>query len=426
MGEHSEGVPPGFTELDLYKGGGTVSFGAEKKDLRELWQLDPAYVFLNHGSYGATPKSVLYEQHRLHLHIDSEPVRFFRLELEDYLDAAREKLADFVGADRDGIVFVPNATTGVNAVLRSTKFKPGDEILTTDHAYNACKNAADFVAQRDGATVKVVHIPYPMSSPKQVVDAVLSGVTDRTRFLMIDHVTSPTAVVFPVQKIIDALEGSEIDILIDGAHAPGMLPLDLTTMGMAYYTGNCHKWLCAPKGAAFLYVREDKRGQVRPVTISHGANSTRSDKSRMLLEFDWTGTGDYTPFILIPKAIEFLESLYPGGVRELMERNHRLAMEAGKMLCDRFGVPMPLPEEMIGSMVALPILRPLDGEKTKVPSGKWSDPVQDRLFHEFNIEVPVVSLPSVVQRRLIRISCHAHNSMSDYEKLADALKKMGF
>lgn len=403
----------------------TVSYSADEKNLRELWQLDPACVFLNHGSYGATPRSVLAEQYRLHLHIDSEPVRFFRLELEGYLDAARERLAQFVGADTEGIVFVPNATTGVNAVLQSTKFKPGDEILTTNHAYNACKNAADFVARRDGASVRVVDVPFPMSSSREVVDAVLSGVNDRTKLLMIDHITSPTAIVFPVQDIIDALEGSGVEILVDGAHAPGMLPLDLATMGMAYYTGNCHKWLCAPKGAAFLYVREDKRHQVRPVTISHGANSTRTDRSRMFLEFDWTGTGDYTPFIMIPKAIEFLEALYPGGVAELMERNHRMAMEAGKMLCERFGASMPLPEEMIGSMVAVPILPPLEGGKPAVAAGKWTDPVQDRLFHEFNIEVPVTTRPSM-DKRTVRISCHAHNSMSDYEQLALALEQMGF
>ena len=249
------------------------------KDLKELWQLDPAIAFLNHGSFGATPKSILADQCRLHRYIESQPVRFYQRDIESMLDLSREKLAAFLGADAEGVVFVPNATTGVNAVLRSLQFGRGDEILITNHEYNACKNVAEFVAARHGATVRVVDVPLMGVTPKAVRDIVLGAVTKKTRLLMIDHVTSPTALVFPVKDIIDGLKGTGVEVLVDGAHAPGMVPLNLTTLGAHYYTGNCHKWLCSPKGAGFLYVREDRRRQVRPVTISHGANSERTDRT---------------------------------------------------------------------------------------------------------------------------------------------------
>lgn len=386
-------------------------------NLKGLWPLDPDFTFLNHGSFGATPKSVLQAQYRLRQHIDSQPVRFYQRELESMLDSSRLKLASLLGADPRGMVFVPNATTGVNAVLRSLRFVPGDEILTTDHVYNACKNACEFVAARDGAKVRVVHVPFPVGSSGEVRDTILGAVTRKTKLLLIDHITSPTALIFPVADIVEALAGSETDVLVDGAHAPGMIPLDLVSLGAAYYTGNCHKWLCSPKGAAFLYVREDKRKHVRPVTISHGANSKRTGRSPLLQEFDWTGTGDYTPYIMVQESVDFLESLFPGGILELMDRNHRGVLEAGKALCRRFDTPWPAPDEMIGSMASLPVL---PAEKDSGPPDRRFDPLQNRLYHEFRIEVPVVPWPSA-GRRLVRISFEAYNTASDYERLGDAL-----
>ncbi len=389
-------------------------------DLKELWQLDPSFTFLNHGSFGATPKSILAEQYRLHLHIESQPVRFYQREIESMLDASREKLATLLGVDAEGVVFVPNATTGVNAVLRSLRFAPGEEILITDHEYNACRNAAEFVAKRDGATVRVVDVPLAGVTPQRVKDLVLGAVTKKTRLLMIDHVTSPTALIFPVQEIIDGLDGTGVEVLVDGAHAPGMVPLDLTTLGAHYYTGNCHKWLCSPKGAAFLYVREDKRPQVRPVTISHGANSRRTDRTIFRQEFDWTGTGDYSPYIMVGKSIEFVESLYRGGISELMSINHKKVLEAGKALCERFDVPWEVPPEMIGSMASLPIL-PLEDEPA--PANRRFDPIQDRLYHQYGVEVPIISWPSS-GHRLVRISRQAYNTEADYERLGDAVAEI--
>lgn len=389
--------------------------------MKHLWNLDDTFTFLNHGSFGAMPKAIIEKQHLLRLHIESQPVRHFQIELDDLLNASRKKLASLVGAPPEDLVFVPNATTGVNTVLASLDLSPGDEILVTDHIYNACNNAATYVAKKTGAKVVTVHVPFPVESEGAVVEAILSAVTDKTKFVLIDHVTSPTAVIFPVRQIVSELSSRDIDVMIDGAHAPGMIPLNLKEMGAAYYTGNCHKWLCAPKGSAFLYIREDKRKRIRPLVISHGANSTRTDKSFLHLEFDWTGTDDYAPYILVGDCIDFLGSLYPGGIGELMERNHNLVVAAKNFLCEAFECPPPCPDRMLGSMAAPPIL-PL-GEPIIAPSGMSLDPVKERLYNDYRIEVPVVSWPQA-GRRLVRISAQAYNTLSDYEYLARALKEI--
>jgi isopenicillin-N epimerase len=389
-------------------------------DVRDLWNLDRSFTFLNHGSYGATPKSIVEERYRLLLHIESEPVRYYSREIDSLLAKARQRLASFLGADPEGLVFVPNATTGVNTVLRSLHFRPGDDILVTDHVYNACNNAAQFVAKKAGANVVTVHIPFPIRSPETVMELVLAGITPRTRLVLIDHVTSPTALVFPIGDIIKELRPKGVEVMVDGAHAPGMLPLNLKDLGAAYYTGNCHKWLCAPKGSAFLYLREDVRSGIRPLTISHGANSARTDKSFLHLEFDWTGTDDYTPYALIPSCIDFLESLYPGGITELMARNYEMALWAMDYLCGRLDGPAPCPADMLGSMASVPVL-PL-GEP---PPGRGvaPDPIHERLFQEFRIEVPIVRWPSS-GRRLVRVSAQAYNTQEDYKYLAEALEKI--
>jgi isopenicillin-N epimerase len=268
------------------------------------WTLDPEVLFLNHGAFGACPKPVLAAQAELRARLEREPVDFMARQWEPRMDEARAELARFVGADPDALALVPNATTGVNTVLRSLSFSPGDEILLADQEYNACQNAVRFVAERSGASVVTARVPFPLSDPAEVTQAILEHVTERTRLAVLDHVVSTTGLVFPIQAIVRRLGARGVDTLVDGAHAPGMLPLALDALGAAYYTGNCHKWMCTPKGSGFLYVRPDRQDRIHPLVISHGRNAPRQDRSRFRLEFDFTGTQDPSPWLVIPRRLQ--------------------------------------------------------------------------------------------------------------------------
>ncbi len=385
---------------------------------RSLWLLDPAITFLNHGSFGACPRPVLKFQWKLKERLEREPVQFLVREFEPLLDKARAGLARFVGANADDLVFVPNATTGINTVLRSLQFSKGDELLVTDHEYNACRNALDFVAARSGAKVVVAPIPFPLSSANEIVESILNRVTRRTRLALVDHVTSQTGLVFPLERIVPELERRGVPTLVDGAHAPGMVPLNLRRLGASYYTGNCHKWICAPKGAAFLHVRSDKQEEIRPLVISHGANSKRTDRSRFLIEFGWTGTWDPAAMLSVPEAIRFMGSLLPGGWPAVMERNRQIALAGRALICEALKLKVPAPEELIGSLASIPLPPGRDASPPKSPL--YLDPLQEILMRKRRMEVPVIPWPKP-PARIIRISAQLYNRLGDYEQLADAL-----
>jgi isopenicillin-N epimerase len=385
--------------------------------VKQHWTLDPEVTFLNHGSFGATPRVVLEKQNAFRAQMEREPVRFFVRELEPLLDAARAELAAFLNADAEGIAFVTNATAGFNAVLRSLDLDKFDELLVTTHEYNAVRNTVEYVAGVAGAKIVLVDVPFPIASPDTVVERVLEKVTSRTRLLMIDHITSQTALILPVERLVAEMQSRGIDTFVDGAHAPGYLPLDLRAIGAAYYTGNLHKWVCAPKGAAFLYVRENRRASVRPAAISHGANSQRTDRRRFLIEFDWTGTFDPSAWLCVPEALRTMASLVEGGWPEVMRRNRALALEARDLLCDTLQIDKPAPDAMLGSMAAFPLP---DGTLTAAPP-LYGDPLQDKLLFEHGIEVPFVPWPQP-PKRVLRISAQLYNSIEDYAKLAEALR----
>lgn len=382
------------------------------------WDLDPEVHFLNHGSFGACPRTVLDRQSELRRELEREPVRFMARELPAKTDHVRSVLGRFINAHPDDLVLVPNATTGVNTVLRSIAIRPGDEILVTDHEYNACRNALDHTAQRRGASVVVAKVPFPLPDPKLVVEAIVAKVRKRTRLLLVDHVTSQTGLVLPIADIIQAMAKHSVDVLVDGAHALGMLDLDLGSLRPTYYTSNAHKWLCTPKGAAFLYVRRDKQEQIQPLVISHGANAPLGSRSRFRHLFDWTGTDDPTPWLCIPAALEFLQNLMPGGLAALRARNKSLVLAGRKLLCDALGIQPPAPESMIGSLASVPLP---DGENKPPRSSLYQDPLQDELMNRYQIEVPIMPWPAP-PRRLLRISAQAYNDEAQYRLLADALR----
>jgi isopenicillin-N epimerase len=385
---------------------------------RSLWLLNPKITFLNHGSFGACPKAVLKFQTDLRNRLEQEPIDFLVREFEPLLDAARASLAKFVGARPGNLVFVPNATSGINTVLRSLQFRKGDELLVTDHEYNACRNALDFVASRSGAKVVVAPVPFPLSKPEDAVEPILNRLSKRTRLALVDHVTSQTGMVFPIQRIVRALEQRGIETLVDGAHAPGMVPLNLEKLGASYYTGNCHKWICAPKGAGFLYVRKEKQTEIRPLVISHGANSARTDRSRFLIEFGWTGTWDPAAMLSVPEAIRFMGNLLPDGWPSIMERNRALAIAGRRKLCATLGIELPCPDSMIGSLASIPLSAGEDLGPPKSPL--YLDPLQEKLMRKHRIEVPIIPWPKP-PARILRISAELYNSLADYEKLAAAL-----
>jgi len=387
---------------------------------RRLWGLASGTVFLNHGSFGACPKAVLDVQTRLRRQMEAELVQFLWRRYDDLVDAARIAVAKFVGASPKNLVFTTNATTGVNSVLRSIDFKSGDEILTTSHDYNACRNVLVETARRTRAKLVVAGVPFPIKSEAQVLDAVLERVTRRTRLAMLDHVTSSTALVFPIQQLVRELEGRGVETLVDGAHAAGMLPLNLEKLGASYYTANLHKWTCAPKGVAFLWVRPDKQDKMQPAVISHGNNRSRPGFSPFQDRFDWAGTFDVTPWLCVPHAIEFMGSLFTGGWRELRKRNHELVVAARRSLCRQLDVAPPCPENMLGSMATLPL--PSSFQK-KLPPSEKIEREQLRLYDDYGIEVPFMRIGDPA-RRYFRISAQIYNTPADFDYLAAAIQQI--
>jgi isopenicillin-N epimerase len=386
------------------------------------WRLDPAVTFLNHGSYGACPEPILAVQRDLRDRLEAEPVRFMNDELPGLLDAARTVVGGFLGADPDGLAFVTNATTGINTVLRSLRFEPGDELLTDDHEYNATINAMRAAAARDGARVVVARIPFPIAGPDEARDAILAAVTPRTRLVVISQITSPTAVIFPVDELVAELDRRGIDTLVDGAHAPGVIPLDIDGLGAAYWTGNAHKWLCGPKGTAVLWVRADRRDRIHPLVTSHGANADLGGRSRYRHEFDWVGTSDPTGYLALPAALAWMSAAVPdgGGWPALMAANHALAIDGRDLIASALRVEAPAPDSMLGSMAALP-LPGVDDLDAAAELGR-------RLAAEDGIQVPIGGWPvpaalgdGTRPRILVRISAQRYNERGDYERLAAAL-----
>jgi isopenicillin-N epimerase len=383
------------------------------------WSIDPAVSFLNHGSFGATPTAVSAFRDELRDHMERQLVRFFMRDVSQLWAEQLERAAAFVGADPDGLAFVTNATTGVNTVLASLDLRSGDELLVTDHEYNACRNALNRAAERADATVRVIELALPITSPDEVVAAVASAITERTRLLLIDHVTSQTGFVVPIADIARVCRDRGVEILVDGAHAPGMLDLDVDALGVDYYTGNFHKWVCTPKTVAILWVAQQHRARVKPLTTSHGANMHADDAvSAFRNEFDWVGTVDPTPVLSTGFTIDHMASMIDGGWPAIRQHNRELALTGRDILNEALGETPLVPDSMIGSLAAVR----LPDRTEDLPTSIFDpDPDQTTLLLDHGIEVPIIPWPEP-GKRLLRISTQLYNSVEEIHRLAALLK----
>ena len=389
-----------------------------RDSLGKHWMLSKDVCFLNHGSFGSTPITVMEEQTRLREMIEGDPVRFFERDYIPMMKSSIIKLAEFMNADPEGMAFVKNTTEGVNTVLRSLVLNPGDEIIVTNHSYQACWNAVDFVTERAGAKTVVVDIPFRIKDEEEILESVMGAVSERTVLALLDTVTSATGLRMPFEKLVSSLQSLGVDVLLDAAHGPGIVPLDLSELGAAYCTGNCHKWLCTPKGSAFLHIRSDLKSKIRPLSISHGASLEGTDQERFEFEFGWPGTQDPTPWLCIPLAIDFIGGLVEGGWSAIMERNKTLAIEGRKILCNALGTTEPVPSSMVSSIASVEM--PGNGEVG--PMSMEGDPFHNHLFDEFGIQVPVFPWRHH-GIRYIRISAQLYNSLEEYHYLAYCLSR---
>jgi isopenicillin-N epimerase len=378
------------------------------KEIRKRWLLDEDVAFLNHGSFGACPRDVLVAQSEWRTKMETQLVKFITVEAPLAMKDSLTKLGIFINAKESDIVFVDNATTAVNAVVRSLmpKFKPGDELFTTTHVYGAMRKTLHYAADVTGAKVVEGVVPFPIQSADQVVEVIKKGITDKTKFAIIDHITSPTALVYPIERIIPFFKERGIPVMIDGAHALGQLSLDMERLGADFYTGNCHKWLYAPKGSAFLYVDPKYQKEIHPTNISH--NYLTTFKS----EFDWVGTHDMTAWLSVSAALAFIREIDADKMRSY---GHNLALDARKMLTKSWGSNLVAPQDMIGMLATLELPgNPAHDDKHVLN-------LHDRLRDEFHIEIPVIEMNG---HTYVRISCQVYNSMTEYEQLDRAIKKI--
>jgi len=390
-----------------------------KSDLAEHWSLDPEISFLNHGSFGATPSVILKEQTKFRRQMEKDPVRFFESDFPELWEASRVSASKFLNADLDGMALVTNTTTGVNTVMRSLQLNEGDEVIVPNHSYQACWNAVDFVTSRAGAKTVVVDIPFRVKDSQEIIELVMESVTERTVLALIDTVTSPTGIRMPFEDLTERLQGMGVDVLLDAAHGPGIVPLNLEEIDAAYCTGNFHKWVCTPKGSAFLHIRRDKKGIIRPLSISHGASFEGSEQDKFEFEFGWPGTQDPTAWLCIPAAIDFMEGMVGGGWPEIMLKNHELAVEGRRIICEAIGTTSPVPESMVSAIASVEI--PSNDEVG--PISLDGDPFHHLLLGKYGIQVPVFPWRHH-GTRYIRISAQLYNHIDEYIFLAEALSEI--
>lgn len=386
------------------------------RHMLERWALDPRITYLNHGTVGAPPRAVLAAQQTIRDEIERQPARYLLRELADVkqfdlrtpprMRVAAAQVAEFVRARADDLVFVNNASDGVNAVLGSIRFQPGDEILLTDHAYGAVTRTAQHFAARTGASVRIVELPFPGTTPAAVTEAIAAALTPRTRVLVVDHICSGSSLILPVRDIVARAHAAGVPVLVDGAHAPGALALDIPSIGADWYVGNLHKWAMSPRSCGILWADPKVQAELHPTVISWGYGLGLAH------EFDLTGTRDPSPWLAAPAGIEFMREL---GLEEMRAHNHAFAWDAARTLCDHWGTSLPAEEDMVGTMVTFPL--PLRYGATREDGQR----LKDSLLYDHDVEVQAHGFKD---RVWLRISGQVYNDQSDLERLQRAVESV--
>ena len=388
--------------------------------LLDEFPLERDGIYLNHGTVGVTPLAVMRARAAILDDIERHPARFMLRDLMSLdattaatptdgvlrLRAAAAKVATFLGCEGDGLVFVDNATSGICAVLRSLDLRPGDEILLPDLAYGGILRAATFIAKERGAVVTTFALPFPVGSATGLVDALAAAITPRTRVALLDHVTSATALVMPLAEMAAVCRARGVAVLVDGAHAPGAIALDIDALGVDWYVANLHKWAFAPRACGVLWAAAHRRRDLHPTVISWGVSN-----DDWLAEFDWTGTRDPSPWLAAPAGIDFIERRL--GITAMRTWNHTLAWRSAGRLAEHWGRPFDTPEAMVGCMVAVPLPKRLGATDASA-----AQRVRDRLLFEHGIELPVIAWNDALWARL---SIQVYNDESDVDRLVDAV-----
>ncbi len=381
--------------------------------MKDLFLLDPNVIYLNHGAFGATPRSVFRIYQKWQRKLEHQPTHFFSTIFPEQLSFVQTRLSNYLHADEDSLILLPNVTFAVNAIARSIKFEPGDEILSTDHEYGACNYIWQFICQKTGAKYIQQHISLPICSKKDIIEQLWSGVNQRTKLIFISHITSPTAIIFPVQEICQLARQSGILSFVDGAHAPGQIPIHLKNIDADFYAGNCHKWMLAPKGSAFLYVRPDKQSLIEPLIVSWGWGDSRSNSNSYssLDLYQWIGTRDPSAYLSIPAAIDFQEKYQWHNVRSSC---HQLLIESIKNIHNiiRLEPACLNADENHAQMGIVPI-----------PSINSPEELKSHLYSKYRIEIPITYWRG---RYFLRISVQGYNTRQDLEMLHSAIEERSY
>ena len=371
--------------------------------LRREFRLEPGVDFINHGSFGAPPAAVLAEAERWRSRMEANPDDFLRNSLPAALRAAAAELARFLQAEPADLAFVENATAAVNAVLRSLQFKRGDEILLNSQSYGAVRQAVRFVCERTGAKPVEPRVPFPVRDAAELVQTLAAALSARTRLVIVDHISSPCGVIWPVAEIVALARSRGAQVLLDGAHAPGQLELDLPALGADWYTGNCHKWLFAARGCGFLWSRRTAQAELHPLAISHAYGTG------FTAEFDWTGTRDFSAWLAAGAGIRFLQDL---GAEAARRYSHGLVVAAAEKIARAWGEPLGGPSALHGSMMAIRLPPRWQGAATRASAAE----LQSLLMREHRIAVAVMPIEAALWAR---ISAQVYNAAADYERLLD-------